>query len=214
VERNLSPFAIFAVEHIFECGKIDGMETLSESLRTAAADVALLGDAVGDFRAMSNADLLSAQARITALRHCADRYAAIAAGEIGRRSTYELGDSGLARAGGFSSTEHMIQSLGNVSRQDAVKLLQVGTLIAQAEAAAAPDDGGDLAPDDATRTSSSAAPSLPALIAAALQSGALSIEAAESIRKGLGDVDAAVTEYLRLWGPPVLTFGATGRSGQ
>jgi hypothetical protein len=169
------------------------METLSESLRTAAADVALLGDAVGDFRAMSNADLLSAQARITALRHCADRYAAIAAGEIGRRSTYELGDSGLARAGGFSSTEHMIQSLGNVSRQDAVKLLQVGTLIAQAEAAAAPDDGGDLAPDDATRTSSSAAPSLPALIAAALQSGALSIEAAESIRKGLGDVDAAVT---------------------
>jgi hypothetical protein len=154
------------------------METLSESLRASVVDVALLGDAASDFAAMSNAELLSAQAKITSLRACADRYSALAAGEFARRSHHELGEAGLARAGGYSSTEHMVQSLAKVSRQDAAKLIQVGALIAQAEEAV--DDGGS-------------AISAPALLAGALESGAISIDAVEAIRRGLGDIDAAVT---------------------
>lgn len=150
------------------------METLTEKLRTATGDVTLFGDAAADFAAMSNAELLAAQGKITTLRSCADRYAALAAGEIARRSHHELGEAGLARAGGYSSTEQMIQSVTGVSRQDAVKLIKVGTLISQSEA-----DAGD--------------GSLPVLLAGALESGMISLDAVEAIRRGLGDIDPAVT---------------------
>ncbi|TXN31944.1 DUF222 domain-containing protein [Lacisediminihabitans profunda] len=149
------------------------METLTERLRNAAGDVALLGDAAADFAALSNAELLAAQGKITVLRACADRFAALAAGEIARRSHHDLGEAGLARAGGYSSTEQMIQSITGVSRQDAVKLIGVGTLIAQSEAAA--DEW-----------------SLPALLAAALESASISLDAVEAIRRGLGDINPAV----------------------
>ena len=196
-------------------------ESLSSSLRESAARVASLGDESLALRRLTSADLLTAQSAITTLRRCVDRYAAMAAGEIAHRSTREYGHSGLAQKAGFVSPEAMLQSIANISRIEAVKLIRIGSFIAESEAAAelaasaarlddadddgavaaagGPDAGLDGTGDGSTDGSGRFLPQLPppppwqAPLAAALAAGTLSIDAVESIRRALGDVDPAVT---------------------
>ncbi|MES2171398.1 MAG: DUF222 domain-containing protein [Actinomycetota bacterium] len=118
-----------------------------EDLLATAAVVA----AVHDFRALSSSELVTAVAQIAALRRCVDRAAAQAAAELARRSEPALGDAGLARAGGYLSTEHMIQVLGQVSRDEAVKLVHVGSVITTPAVIAATDAGLSLESVDAIR---------------------------------------------------------------
>ena len=196
-------------------------ESLSSSLRESAARVAALGDESSDLRCLPAPDLLAAQAAITTLRRCVDRYAAMAAGEIAHRSTPEHGHSGLAQKAGFVSPEAMLQSIANISRLEAVKLMRVGSFIAESEAAAelaasaashhdadgagaelgsgGPDAGLDGTGDGNTDGRGSFLPQFrppppwQAPLAAALAAGILSIDAIESIRRALGDVDPAIT---------------------
>ncbi|QHO68933.1 DUF222 domain-containing protein [Marisediminicola antarctica] len=200
-------------------------ESLSSSLRESAARVASLGDHSCALRCLTSADLLAAQSAITTLRRCVDRYAAMAAGEIAHRSTPEHGHSGLAQKAGFVSPEAMLQSIANISRIEAVKLMRVGSFIAESEAAAelaasaaslddtdgagvepgtgGPDAGldgtGDGTGDGNAHGHVSFLPQFPppppwqAPLAAALAAGILSIDAVESIRRALGDVDPAIT---------------------
>ena len=183
------------------------MGILSDTLRTSAEDVAVVGDDAAAFAALSKDALMGAQDRVTVLRRCVDRYAALVAGEIAYRSRPETGHAGLAQSAGFVSPEAMISSVTKVSRREAVKLVRVGTLIAETEAAtalaatAAAASGADAAdgadPDAAAAAAAAAfgsvAPPWQAPLIAALTAGVLSIDCVESIRRALGDIDPAVT---------------------
>jgi hypothetical protein len=178
------------------------MESLSESLLRAAAAVAALGSAASDFAGLPGPESRTAALMSAALRQCSDRYAAMIAAEMAHQSNWELGHSGLAAAAGFASTVQMVQATQGVSHRDAVKLIEVGTLIAQTEAAAqaveAPTaEGLAAARDSQLAASTSPADSATSLwqqpLIAALNSGALSIDGADVIRRALGEIDTAVT---------------------
>jgi hypothetical protein len=178
------------------------MELLSRMVRTAAEEVAALGDVAADIAALASAELRSAQDRVNALRLCADRYAAMVAGEIAHRSRPEVGNAGLAQSSGFVSPEAMIQSFAKVNRTEAVKLVKVGTIIAETEAAIAlaveggygaqaRTDGEDSAADPAAALGP-VAPPWQAPLVAALSDGRLPLDCVEAIRRALGDIDPGV----------------------
>ena len=160
------------------------MQNLTDQLRQAATAVALIGDGAAAFAALTDEQLLRVQGDIASLRRHADTYAAWAAGEIARRSSRELGFTGLAQRNGFLSPEALIQSATGGTRTEAAKLVAVGTLLGQTEAAEdlrEADPGSPFA-------------ELPWLgvVAGAVRAGTLSVDAAEAIRKGLGDLDPGV----------------------
>ncbi|MBG6056892.1 hypothetical protein RCH16_000078 [Cryobacterium sp. MP_M5] len=194
----------------------------AEQLRQAADAVALLGCSSADLAALPDAAVLTGQREIAEARRLLEMYAAWMAATIADRSRPELGHSGLAAQQGFLSPEAMIQKVTGSSKNEAFKLVAVGTMLAQAEAAdrqaaeargALGDDGtgvdgtgfdgagsggdsgglgdpggpGGFSPDPAGPASWQAP------IARAVTAGTLSVDAAESIRKGLGDIDTAVT---------------------
>ncbi|WP_150306895.1 HNH endonuclease signature motif containing protein [Planctomonas psychrotolerans] len=178
------------------------MELLSTRLRTAADAVAVLGDCAADVAVLQDGELRGAQDRVTVLRQCVDRYSALIAGEIAHRSRPEAGHGGMAQSAGFVSPEAMIQSIGKVSRPEAVKLVQLGTIIAETEAAATitgglvqTDAGGEDVDDAATepRTPSALAPPWQAPLVAALADGTLSSDCFHAIQRALGDVGPGVS---------------------
>ena len=103
-----------------------------QSLASAAASVAALGD-LSALASFSDDALIDAIARATDLRRCSDQVSAITAAELARRCVFSLGDAGLARAGGFTSSEHMVQVLTGVPRQEAAKLINVGALMTSSD---------------------------------------------------------------------------------
>ena len=103
--------------------------------------------------------------------------------------------SGLAATQGFLSPEALIQKWTGSSKGDAYKLVAVGTMMADAEAAEKQVEEALGSPDaDAAEVAEFLA-KVPwqAPIARAVTAGTLSVDAAESIRAGLGQIDAAVT---------------------
>jgi hypothetical protein len=169
------------------------MEDLALALRASADAVACLGASAADIAAIDDSALLRAQAEISAHRRHLDTYAAWVAGEIARRSRYELGYSGLAQRKGFVSPEALIQSVSRTTRAEAGKFVQVGTLMAMVpsdEALRQTPADADAEAELATIGSMGA---WQTAIADGVTSGDLSVDAAESIRKGLGIVDDAVT---------------------
>ncbi|TFB91663.1 DUF222 domain-containing protein [Cryobacterium sp. HLT2-28] len=196
------------------------MDSPAEQLRQAADAVARLGCSSADYEALPDAVVLTGQREIAKARRLLEMYAAWMAATIADRSRPELGHSGLAAQQGFLSPEAMIQKVTGASKNEAFKLVAVGTMLARAEAAdrqaadglgspgadgtgvdgAGADgtgvDGG--AGDDSDGTGSfppdpCSPVSWQAPIARAVTAGTLSVDAAESIRKGLGDIDTAVT---------------------
>ncbi len=133
-----------------------------QSLALAAASVAALGD-LSALSSFSDEALLDAIERAAALRRCSDQVSAVTAAELARRSVFSLGDAGLARAGGFTSTEHMMQVLAGVPRQEAAKLINVGALMTSSDPVAV-------------------------VLTQALDEG-MSIDAVDALRRGLGDAN-------------------------
>lgn len=183
------------------------MENLPGLLRSAAANTAALGATAADIEALDPAGLRAALDVVTTLRRCADRYAALVAAAIAHQSRPDSGHWGVAQAAGFVSPVAMLQSTAGISRQDAVKLVQVGTMIAETEARIALEsapDARDLPADrdpDAAPSDRRFLPLEPsgwqAPLTDALSSGALSMDAVESIRRGFGDIDPALpAEFL------------------
>jgi len=101
------------------------METATPIVTTAAA-VARLGVSPTDVTSMTDDSLLHAQKLIAEHSRIVDSYSAWVAGEIARRSTRELGHSGLAARQGFGSPVELVQSLSHVSRVQANKFIAVG----------------------------------------------------------------------------------------
>ncbi|GAA3893963.1 hypothetical protein GCM10022381_39520 [Leifsonia kafniensis] len=160
------------------------MHTLTDQLRQAALASADIGDGAAGYAALNEPDLLDSQKQIARIRRNYDTHAAWVAGEIARRSSRELGFAGLAQRHGFLTPEALIQSETGGTRAEAAKLVAVGTLMTDTEAAEElqqADPGSPFA----------TVPWL-AVVAGAVRAGTLSIDAAEAIRKGLGDIDPGV----------------------
>jgi hypothetical protein len=183
------------------------MENLAQALRASADTVAGLGASAADIAAIGDTELLLAQAEISAHRRHLDTYAAWVAGEIARRSRYELGYAGLAQRKGFVSPEALIQSVSKTTKAEAAKFVQVGSLMTesalaescgQTHADPSTDPATDAPSDPATDPasgdgSSGSSATWHSAIAVAVAAGDLSVDAAESIRRGLGAIDDAVT---------------------
>ncbi|TFB91479.1 DUF222 domain-containing protein [Cryobacterium sp. HLT2-28] len=199
------------------------MDSPAEQLRQAADAVARLGCSSADYEALTDAAALAGQKDIATARRLLETRAAWMAATIADRSRPELGHSGLAAQQGFLSPEAMIQKVTGASKNEAFKLVAVGTMLAQAEAAdrqaadglespgvdgtgaggtgadgtgvdgGAGDDSGGPGGPGSFPPDPAGARSWQAPIARAVTAGTLSVDAAESIRKGLGDIDTAVT---------------------
>ena len=166
------------------------MTNLAEDLRQAADAVALLGSSSADLAALPDAEVLAGQKRIASIRRLVETYAALMAATIAERSRPELGHSGLAAQQGFLSPEALIQNATGSSKGDAYKLVAVGTMMADTLVAAALSSPNAEAAE-AVRFVAKVPWQAP--IARAVTAGTLSVDAAESIRTGLGQIDAAVT---------------------
>ena len=168
---------------------------LAEDLRQAADAVALLRSSRADLAALPDAGALAGQKRIACARRLLDTYAALMAATIADRSRPELGHSGLAAQQGYLSPETLIQNWTGSSKGDAYKLVAVGTMMADTEAAEKLVEEALSSPDTDAAEVAEFVAKVPwhAPIARAVTAGTLSVDAAESIRAGLGQIDAAVT---------------------
>ncbi len=176
----------------------------------AATSVARLGSTSAEYDALSDADALAGQQTLARAQRELDTRKAWMAKTLAQRSRWELGQAGLAKKQGFLSPEALIQELTGASKVESRKLVGVGQMLAEAEAAdlqAAQAEAeaarrlvdealtGPL--DPAVDALQPADPLLPvpwhAPISRAVNAGTLSIDAAHAIRTGLGDVDTVVT---------------------
>ncbi|TFB83815.1 HNH endonuclease [Cryobacterium algoricola] len=179
-------------------------------LRSMADIVTGLGGSSAAVDTLSDEAVLEGHSLIAGARRALDTQAAWFAATLARRSRPELGGKGLAARKGFRSPEDLLQSISGSSKGDAVKLLGVGRLVAEtddAEKAAREAAEAQKLLDD-TPPLDGAAPDLPpvqppipsaavppwhAPIGRALGDGWLSVEKADALRKGLGDLDRAIT---------------------
>jgi hypothetical protein len=165
-----------------------GMENLMSAFADSAAALSALNPDSEALAGLDDDGVLGAMALVVAHRRHLDIYATAIAGELAVRSRRELGQSGLAQRQGFVNPEALLQSVSQVSRAEATKLVRIGVIMAGASPGA--DEGGDRGsgnwPPEGDAPWQSA-------IVAAIARGAVSTDAAEAIRRGLGDADAAVT---------------------
>ncbi|MEC5150092.1 DUF222 domain-containing protein [Cryobacterium sp. GrIS_2_6] len=209
-------------------------------LQSMADVVTGLGGSSAAVDTLSDEAVLEGHVLIAGARRALDTQAAWFAATLARRSRPELGGKGLAARKGFRSPEDLLQSISGSSKGDVGKLLAVGRLLAEADAAekvareaadaqklldgtppldgrAGPDghDGidGQTGPNGANGADGrppldGTVPGLPpvdppvpvaavppwhAPVGRALREGWLSVEKADSLRKGLGDLDRAIT---------------------
>jgi hypothetical protein len=156
-----------------------------ERFRAAAAVLAELpGDATA-YAALSEAGLLEANriyaGSLVALRNPG----ALLAGEIAHRSVPELGSQGLAQRAGHRTAVQFIKVTTQSTGRDAGTAVRVGELMREA----AVEGEIDLVTGEiATSTQPWLSP-----VTQALGERAISIEAAEAIRAGLGSPNSAIT---------------------
>ena len=176
------------------------MENLALHFTESAADVASVHVDHEAIRLLDDDGLFSANEQISVHRRHLDLYAAAVAGELARRSRRELGFSGLAQRKGFTSAEALVQSLSQLSRTEASKLVRVGSLLSEVAAAEAESIGecADVA--------------LPwqASLVAAISATTLTTDAADAIRCGLGDTHTAITGAMLASATDALLIDAPG----
>ncbi|WBM80612.1 HNH endonuclease [Cryobacterium breve] len=188
-----------------------GGASLSASAAVLVPDaVAALGRSSADYDALSDEQVLAGQVLIADSRRALETCAAWMAATLARRSRPELGGKGLAARKGYRSPEDLLQTISGSSKGDAAKLFAVGRLVAEADAAekAAREAAEAQKLIDETPPLDGAVPDLPpveqpvppaavppwhAPIGRALTEGWLSVEKADALRKGLGDLDKAIT---------------------
>jgi hypothetical protein len=87
------------------------MPTFEDSLAGVTAAIALLPADAESFAALTDAELTGIPAGLAAARHQLEAPEARVAGEIARRSGYDLGYQGLAQRTGFRTPEKFVQHL-------------------------------------------------------------------------------------------------------
>ena len=111
------------------------MENLAVELKLSVPAVAALGSTSAQIDSLSDAAALAGQKQITDARRRLDTFAAWMAASLARRSRPELGDAGLAAQHGFVNPEAMIQKMSGSTRGEATRLVAVGTMTAETDAA-------------------------------------------------------------------------------
>src|SRR5690554_3491268 len=154
------------------------MSTFEDSLAEVTAAIALLPADAEAFAAMGDVELTGIPAGLAAARHQLEAREARVAGEIARRSSFELGYAGLAQKTGFRTPEKLVQHLTGTTGREAAKLVRAGVIIREAEIIAEAERTGEVSPE---LTQPWLAP-----VGRAVAAGVISIEAGEAIRVGLG----------------------------
>lgn len=111
------------------------MQNFPLSLRASSDAVAGVGASAADYACQSATELLESLELIADLRRLADTAAAWAAAAIAEQCRYERGYEGVRVRAGFTTAEALIQSVLGTIRAEAVKLIEVGTVLSQVEAA-------------------------------------------------------------------------------
>ncbi|TFD59383.1 DUF222 domain-containing protein [Cryobacterium sp. Hh7] len=172
------------------------MHNLADELRRAADRVAALGDCSAAFDALGEADVLAGQRSLAEARRLLDVFAAWMAGTVARRSRPELGSEGLAARQGFATPVAMVQHVNGSSRGEAEKLVASGILIGETDAAekfsAEGDDDGAGGIDAGALVGRPVVP-WQAPIVHAVAAGTLTVDQADALRRGLGEIDLAVS---------------------
>jgi hypothetical protein len=146
------------------------MNPLLDSVTAATRSLPDVETSRSAVAALADDDLVELQHSLSQLRRATDALLGLTAGEVKGRSTREHGYSGLAQAQGFRSAEDFVQAVTGTTRTEAAKLVRVGAGLVEA----APDEWHSP-------------------LGVALSAGSLSIDAADAIRRGLGEPDAAVS---------------------
>ena len=196
-------------------------------LRSMVDVVTGLGGSSAAVDTLSDEAVLEGHVLIAGARRALDTQAAWFAATLARRSRPELGGRGLAARRGYRTPEDLLQTISGSSKSDAVKLLGVGRLLVETDAAekaareaaeaqrlldgtptldgndgqagrdGQPGTGGQPPLDGTTPhlppVPAAAVPPWHAPIGRALGEGWLSVEKADALRKGLGDLDRAIT---------------------
>lgn len=149
------------------------------------------------FASLSDDELATSYQAATGLMREGEKYAALAAAEIDRRSHRELGQNGLAWRKGHVNTTAMLQHLTGDGKQATRRRLAVGVMVAEAEAAQELATQASERPDDPELNQLAAASRVwHSALGEAVCRGQLGTETAHSIRQGLGEPAEGVTEEM------------------
>ena len=132
-----------------------------------------------DALVLTDDELIGTQRRLAERRRVLDASSSIIAAEIAHRSRRELGYDGLAQRRGARTAEALVQQITGLSGVDARTLVRVGALVVE-------HDGPSRSAVEPTTPWLSA-------VARSVASGALSLEAANAIRCGLGAPNESVS---------------------
>ncbi|MEO7147991.1 MAG: DUF222 domain-containing protein [Terrimesophilobacter sp.] len=169
------------------------MNDLASNLMHSAAAVAQFGACTRDFLKLSDGQVLELTRALAAHERQFGAFKAHAAAEVARRSRRELGHSGLAAREGFASAEKLIESVTRISGREAAQLVSLGKSMDDASATQNLLDTGV-----ATIAGEPVVVPWDAPITAAVATGALSVDCASALRRGLGGPTAQVSiETLR-----------------
>jgi hypothetical protein len=144
----------------------------------AASAVAALGSSQAEIDLLDDASLLAGMGLVRKLDQQEQTYKLWLAAAIAKRSDHTLGYDGLARRNGSATPALFIQSMTGSSIEEATRLARLGQSMVDAETPPAGE--------------ASASPEVSPVVDAAL-SGGISVDAADAIRRGLGEPDDVVT---------------------
>jgi hypothetical protein len=210
--RTLIHRCCFTFEYVFGICQNRDMENLAPSLLESAAAVAALGGGQGDIDSLDDASVLAGLGLIREHEQQLQAYKLWLATAVTRRSSYELGYSGLARRNGAATPSVLIQSISGSTMAEANKLVQLGAMTIEVEDAGqrpplelSPADDVDVAAPAIVASAAWQAP-----LVEAVGAGRLSLDAADAIRRGLGVLDDAITsEQLRSASETLIDCAAT-----
>src|SRR5690554_1680114 len=123
------------------------MSQFTDSLSEVTAALALLPSDPESFAGLTDQELTALPAELAAARHQLEAREARVAGEIARRSAYELGYAGLAQKTGFRTPDKLIQHLTGSTRREASKLVRTGVIIHEADILTQAERTGETSPE-------------------------------------------------------------------
>jgi len=149
-----------------------------------------LSRSVTDFQRLADEELVELSTVAAAIQRLSNTHAALIAGDLARRSAFELGHNGLAQRSGFRTPEDMVRAATGSTAREAINAVRVGRLV---------HDG------------SAAAPQQPwmAPVASAVVDGVLSVAGADAIRTGLGSPTHEITATVLMGAAAQLCTEAT-----
>jgi hypothetical protein len=168
------------------------MATIEAVFSSLTGSLAGEGLDAAAFAGLTDDDLESTHKTIAGLVGEVTKHAALSAAEIARRSDRALGQAGLSWRKGHVSPEAMVQSLSGGSKVDSRRLVTVGTMMAEAEAAGVLARQAEEHPEWGIPDSALEAP-WHGPLGDAVSAGRIGLDTANSLRRGLGEPATGVT---------------------